>query len=157
MPVDEGGLTEQVLRKGRAEYTLITGNYTDRSWYSFRQSLLRLGLLSPVLSEADNLSNIRKWANVRANLPRTGIGLDAAFKYYSEVEEKIELLKGRTLTGKEITEFITQQGIALRTSTRSNWFKTVGGYRHNRNYRPDELRTILYQATVYLARKKKDK
>lgn len=157
MPVGEGGLTEDVMRKGRAEYSLITGNYTDRSWYSFRQSLIRLGLLSPVLSESDNLSNIRKWANVRANLPRTGIGLDAAFKYYAEVEEKINLLKGRTLTGQDITQFITQQGINLRTSTRSNWFKPVGGYRRDRNYRPEELRVVLYQAAVYLARKKKDK
>lgn len=155
MPVGEGGISLKVLRQGRADFALITGHCTDRSWYAFKATLLELGLLDSQISDEDNLANIRKWANVRANLPKAGIEIKSSFKYYMQIEEKINQLKGRTLTGQEITDYLVQQGIHLLPSTRTNWFRTVGGYRRSRNYRPEELRTVFYFAAIYAARKKK--
>lgn len=154
MNCDKGGFSDDYLKEYRKVYSTITGFTTDKNWYYFKGILEELGLLSDQLSFSDNLSVIKEFSSLRAELPRTGVGIKAAIQFYLNVKAFVVALNGRGMSGDELCYRVREQGITLPSSTRAEWFKTVGGYRRDRQYRPDEITKVLYRCTVYLAKKK---
>ena len=150
----KSALNKKLSKQLRADYQLITGNQSDRSWYIFRRTLEELNLVSPQLTDEENVFNVRKWASIRVSLPRTSVSLKKAFVFFQNVETLVEGLNGNAMSGKQIMEYLAKQDIVLPPSTRSDWFDSVGGFRSVRGYTPTEIRTVLFKACVYKAKSK---
>lgn len=157
-PENEGNKYHRgVMRQARANFTLITGYTTDPAWYRFRRALEELNLIPETLPSGEILEIVRKAARIRKELPQAGIPFKAVLSYYLKQEELVKQMGDRGLSGGQLEKLIRDQGVKLPTSTRSNWFKKIGGFAKNRTYRPEEIQHILFLSAVYLGRKEQTK
>jgi hypothetical protein len=149
---NQNPLSTEVIRELKSVWRAITGYQSDPPWYTFRQALESNGLLSAANTHEQNLQNVRRIAKLQKELPKTGIPLKDAVRFYLEIEQTINNLNGRKIPGRELVDLIKQQGIPLPVSTRGDWFKHLGGYQSKREYYPDQTAYILFRCSIYLAK-----
>ena len=154
--VSNNQITKQyrlALREARSVFILITGYYSDPSWYRFRKSLEKAGFLKEGMKSEDVKANVTLASKIRRKCPQTGVDFDTVLKFYIQEESIINQLNGRSLKGGEILELIKRQGIPIPNSTRSMWFQELGGYNLKREYNPEQIKHILFLSAIYKARK----
>lgn len=149
---NQNSLSTEAIRELKALWRAITNYQSDPPWYTFRKSLEENGLLSASNSRNDNLQNVRRIAKLQKELPKTGIPLSEAVKFYLEIEHTIDNLNHRKIVGSELVFLIRQQGISLPVSTRHDWFSHVGGYQAKREYYPDQVAYLLFRCSIYKAK-----
>lgn len=154
---NQNSLGTEAIRELKAVWRAITGYQSDPPWYTFRTALESNGLLSDKNSREENLQNVRRIAKLQKELPKTGIPLSEAVSFYLQIEQTIENLNGRRITGKEIVDLIRQQSIPLPVSTRHDWFRQLGGFQSKREYYPDQVAYILFRCSIYKARQARKK
>ena len=149
---NQNSLSTEAIRELKSVWRAITGYQSDPPWYTFRTALENNGLLSDSNSHTENLQNVRRIARLQKELPKTGIPLSEAITYYLQIEQTIENLNGRKITGGELVELIRSQGIPLPVSTRHDWFRHVGGFQSKREYYPDQVAYILFRCSIFKAK-----
>lgn len=144
-----------LLRQLKAEYRAITGFDSDSNWNKFRKVLEKLGLISPKFSDRQNRDNLLFYSRLRLELPKTSVSLENSILFYLEQKKFTDSLNGRRMSGQDILHHLKTVGIRVSSPTRTNWFKSVGGYRAKAEYLPDEILKVLYRAAIYKASRKK--
>ncbi len=128
----------------RLAYELAIGKrVSDRHWYSIRNLLKRHQL-------EVNSTNVKFLAELRANVPKTAIGVDGLLDAYHRADQLITKTS-KPFKGGDITAVLLQFGITAHQTTISRWFKTIGGYKRTREYKPSQLKQILIRAFLYKA------
>lgn len=135
-------VVEQVT-ESRLAYELINGRVSDSHWYQVRRMLKRHSLEVTV-------KNVQLFAEIRKVIPRSAIGVDGILSCYEKVETMLDKTN-RNFKGYEVLEALQVYGVKPHQSTVSRWFKPLGGYRRDRQYKPEKLRTIFIQALIYKA------
>lgn len=143
----------KLYREARRLFSAITGYDSDPAWYRFKKALIKLNLISDLLSEEQILEAVKKAARIRKELPSAGIAFESVLKFYLKQEELVKQMGDRTLTGEELVKLVRDSGIRLPSSTRSTWFEKLGGYSRRRRYLPHEIQHVLFLAAVYKGRK----
>jgi hypothetical protein len=134
---------DEQISESRLAYELILGRISDHHWYRVRQILRRHNLEVTV-------KNVQLFAEVRKVIPRSAIGVDGILTCY----EKVELMLGKSdrhFKGYEVIQTLQGYGVRPHQTTISRWFKPLGGYRKEGQYKPEKLRTVFIQALIYKA------
>jgi hypothetical protein len=134
-------LTE--VSNARLAYELIVGRCSDNHWRDVRKILANNQMEITV-------ENVQFFAQIRQIIPRSAIGVQGILNCYSEAE-KILNKTNRKLKGLEILHILNQYGIKPHQSTVTRWFKSLGGYRRNKEYSPHDLKPIFTSAFIYRA------
>lgn len=117
---------------------------SDTQWWKVRKLLTKHKL-------EVTATNAQFWAKLRQKVPRTAVGVDGLIDAYRRADELTKRAKG-TLKGSEIVKILLQFGISAHRTTIGRWFsKSAGGYKQNREYKPEEVRDILIDAFLYKA------
>lgn len=128
----------------RLAYELALGKrVSDPHWYRTKK------LLSQHQLEV-TVKNVQLLANLRALVPQTALGIDGLLDAYQRADKLVSQTK-TTFKGGEVTSLLLQFGITAHQSTISRWFKSLGGYKRTREYKPEQLRDILIRAFLYKA------
>lgn len=134
---------DEQIAEARSAYELINGRVSDYQWYRTKQILKRHNLEVSV-------KNVQLFAEIRKIIPRSAIGVDGILNCY----EKVEQLLGKTdrhFKGYEVLDALKGYGVRPHQTTISRWFKPLGGYRKDGQYKPEKLKTIFIQALIYKA------
>jgi hypothetical protein len=127
----------------RLAYEAIAGRCSDNHWYRVKQLLKKHSL--PV-----SVANAQFFAQVRQLIPRSAIGIEGILDCYSKADAILSK-SNRSFQGMEILEMLNRYGVRPHQTTISRWFRPVGGYRKNKEYSPDKLKSIFTQAFIYKA------
>ena len=132
-------------KDARLAYELARGQgrCSDNHWY-LTKKLLRQNGLEVTVKNAQFIAELRKV------IPRSSIGALGVLQCYQKADE---LLSKATepLKGSDVLEMLRQYDVAPHQSTVSRWFQSLGGYRRNRLYKPQDLKNILTIAFIYKA------
>jgi hypothetical protein len=128
----------------RLAYELAIGKrVSDPHWYRTRKLLQQHQLEVTV-------RNVQLIAQLRLLIPQTALGIDGLLDAYHRADQLVSKSKS-TVKGGEVTSLLLQFGITAHQSTISRWFKSLGGYKRSREYKPEQLRDILIRAFLYKA------
>lgn len=127
----------------RLAYELAVGKrVSDPHWYRTRKLLESHSLEVTV-------KNVQLLANLRALVPQTALGVTGLLDAYQRADLLVS--KAKTIKGEEINNLLMQFGVNAHQSTISRWFKSLGGFKKSRQYKPEQLRDILIRAFLYKA------
>jgi hypothetical protein len=129
--------------EARLAYELIMGRVSDCHWFRVKR-LLKLHKLevSP--------ENIRFFAELRKLMPRSALGVAGLIESYRKADEFLSK-SDRSFKGSEILGIFHQYGVRPHQTTVSRWFKSLGGYRKDKEYTPEKVKKLLIQAFLYKA------
>ncbi len=92
--------------------------------------------------------NVVFYAKLRKLIPRGSGSILEVFEAHQKAE-KLLALDNSKVTGLQVLELLTKEGICPHPATISRWFKPLGGFRKTRNYYPEKLVSVLTQAFIY--------
>ncbi len=127
----------------RLAYELIIGRCSDNHWRDVRKILAKNQMELTV-------ENVQFFAEIRKIIPRSAIGVEGVLRCYGEAEKLLNKTT-RKIKGLEILSTLNQYGIRPHQSTITRWFKSLGGYRRNKEYLPQDLKPIFTSAFIYKA------
>ncbi len=129
----------------RLAYELAVGKrVSDNHWYRTRKLLEKHRL-------EISTKNVQFLAELRQKVPKTAVGIDGLLEAYHKADELLSKARGN-FQGSEVSRMLFQFGINAHQSTVSRWFKkSAGGYKRNREYKPEQLKDILINAFLYKA------
>lgn len=128
----------------RLAYEVARGKRcSDNHWYNTRKLLERHGL-------EVNPKNAQFFAELRKVIPRSAIGISGLLDCYKTADEILSK-STQKLKGSEVLEILRQYGVSPHQSTVSRWFQSLGGYRKNREYSPQQLKELFSVAFIYKA------
>lgn len=127
----------------RLAYEVITGRVSDNHWYRVKRLLRKHRLETTV-------ENVQFFADLRQIIPRSAIGIEGLLDCYSQAE-KLLAKSNRSIKGSEVLEMLASYGVKPHQTTVSRWFQSLGGYRRNREYTPEQLKGIFTHAFLYKA------
>lgn len=131
-------------KDARLAYELTRGERcSDNHWYRTRQLLSRNNL-------EVNIKNAQFIAELRKVIPRSPVGVVGVLQCYQKAEELLDKIS-HSVKGADVLEMLRQYGISPHQSTISRWFQSIGGYRRNRLYTPEQLKNIFTSAFLYKA------
>lgn len=131
------------LEQARLAYEMIRGRCSDNHWYQTRKLLERHNL--PI-----TVANVQFFAELRKLIPRSAIDTSGLLAAYREAEEILSKTS-QTFKGSEIITMLKKFGVAPHQSTISRWFRPLGGYRKNKDYSPQNFKSLFIQAFLYKA------
>ena len=120
----------------------------DSHWWKVKRTLLDAGL---ELTK-DNLNH---YLDIRKFCPRYSVNfktLSGKLKAFSEY-----LGNKPQMSGEKFCLYLKTQKLSPNQSTVSRWFKSVGGYRRDRNYTVKELSIIAVSAFTYQIKEEQKK
>jgi hypothetical protein len=129
--------------EARLAYEAIAGRCSDNHWYRVKRLLKKHQL--PI-----SVANVQFFAQVRQLIPRSAIGIEGILDCYSRADAILSK-SSRNFQGMEVLEMLNRYGVRPHQTTISRWFRPVGGYRKNKEYSPDKLKSIFTQAFIYKA------
>jgi len=94
--------------------------------------------------------NVRFLAEIRKSIPRCAMGVDGILSSYAKAE-KILNAATKSMKGSEVLTLLSRHGIKPHQSTITRWFRPLGGYRKDKEYCPQELKSIFTNAFIYKA------
>ncbi len=132
-------------KDARLAYELARGlgRCSDNHWYLTKKLLRQNGL-------DINVKNAQFFAELRKVIPRSSIGALGVLQCYQRADELLSKAS-EPIKGFDVLEMLRQYGVTPHQSTVSRWFQSIGGYRRNRIYKPQDLKNVLTQAFLYLA------
>lgn len=134
-------MTKQ-LTDPRTAYEYFLGKrVSDNHWRSLCRTLTENGMTV-------NDDNVLFYAKVRKLIPRTPVHLKDVLGCYQKAE-KFLALNSSKITGEQILELFSKEGVNPHPATLSRWFKPVGGFRKTRFYYPEKLTPVLASAFIY--------
>lgn len=97
-----------------------------------------------------NQENIKFYCSIKGSIPRSAIGLNNVLTLYSEVSK---ILNGNKVekSGEYIKNLILSKGIKVPQPTFSRWFSSIGGFRKDKKYNGDQIKSIMLKALIYRA------
>ncbi len=132
------------LEDARLAYEVARGSRcSDNHWYNTRRLLARHGL-------EVNTENVQFFAELRQSIPRSAIGIEGLLDCYKKADEILSK-STQSLKGYRVLEILRQYGVSPHQSTISRWFQPLGGYRRNREYPPQKLKSLFSTAFIYKA------
>jgi hypothetical protein len=131
------------ISEARLAYEIIMGRVSDSHWYRVKKLLKKHRLDISV-------KNVQFFANIRQLIPRSAIGVDGILDCYQKVEEILGK-SNRVFRGSDVVELLRGYGIKPHQTTISRWFKPLGGYRKNKQYSPEKLKSVFVSAFLYKA------
>lgn len=140
----KGGIdTSEHNSEARLAYELVMGRVSDSHWFRTKRLLKAHNLeLTP--------KNIQFFAELRRLMPRSALGVKGLLESYRKAEELLSK-SNRMFQGSEILGIFQQYGIRPHQTTVSRWFKSLGGYKKDREYSPESVKNLLIQAFLYKA------
>jgi len=127
----------------RLEYELVFGRCTDNHWRNIQKTLTKNQMeVSP--------KNVRFLAEIRKVIPRCAIGVDGILSSYAKAEKLLNTAS-ESMKGSDVLSLLSRHGIKPHQSTITRWFRPLGGYRRDREYCPQELKSIFTNAFIYKA------
>jgi hypothetical protein len=136
-------MTEQVERARLAYEVAIGRRCSDNHWYRTRKLLERHKL-------EINVKNVQFFAELRKIIPRSAIGIEGLLDCYKKADEILSK-STQSLNGSEVLSILRQYGISPHQTTVSRWFRSLGGYRRNKKYPPEQLKNLFATAFLYKA------
>ncbi len=137
------GIKLAAISEARLEYELIFGRCTDNHWRNVQKILQKNQMeVTP--------KNVRFFAEIRKVIPRCAIGVDGILTCYSKADKLLNQTS-RNIKGMEVLKLLSDYGITPHQSTITRWFKHLGGYKRNKDYSPEDLKTIFTNAFIYKA------
>jgi hypothetical protein len=134
-------MTKQ-LTDPRTAYEYFLGKrVSDNHWRSLCRTLTDNGM-----DVTDD--NVLFYAKARKLIPRTPVHLKDVLDCYQKAE-KFLALNNSKVTGEQILELFSKEGLKPHPATLSRWFKPVGGFRKTRFYYPEKLTPVLASAFIY--------
>lgn len=131
------------ISDARIEYELIFGRCSDTHWRNIQKILQKNQMdITP--------KNVRFFAEIRKIIPRSAIGVEGVLSCYSKAEKLLEKTS-EDIKGGRVLNILSEYGIKPHPSTVTRWFKPLGGYRKDRKYSPQDLKTVLTSAFIYQA------
>lgn len=131
-------------KDARLAYELARGGRcSDNHWYRTRKLLERNNL-------EINIKNAQFIAELRKVIPRSPVGIMGVLKCYQKAEEILSKTS-QSVKGSDVLEMLRQYDVTPHQSTVSRWFQSIGGYRRNRLYTPEQLKNIFTAAFLYKA------
>ena len=131
------------IGEARLAYELIIGRVSDSHWFRVQRLLKLQNLeLTP--------QNIQFFAELRKLMPRSALGVSGLIESYRTADEFISRSR-RNYKGAEILGILHQYGVKPHQTTISRWFRPLGGYRKDREYSPEKIKSLLIQAFLYKA------
>jgi hypothetical protein len=131
------------ISDARLEYELVFGRCTDNHWRNIQKTLKKNQMeVTP--------QNVRFLAEIRKVIPRCAIGVDGVLTCYAKAEKLLNTAN-QNMKGSEVLNILSQHGVKPHQSTVTRWFKPLGGYRKDKEYSPQELKTIFTNAFIYKA------
>lgn len=131
-------------KDARLAYELTRGGRcSDNHWYRIRQLLSRNNL-------EVNIKNAQFIAELRKVIPRSSVGVVVVLQCYQKAEELLAKTT-QSVKGSDVLEILSQYDVTPHQSTISRWFQSIGGYRRNRLYTPEQLKNIFTSAFLYKA------
>jgi hypothetical protein len=127
----------------RLAYEAIMGRVSDNHWYRVKKLLVKHRLEISV-------SNIQFFAELRKLIPRSAIGVEGILECYRKVDQILGK-SSRSFQGSEVLMMLSQYGVKPHQTTISRWFRPLGGYRKQKEYSPDKLKSVFVQAFLYKA------
>lgn len=94
--------------------------------------------------------NVRFLAEIRKVIPRCAIGVDGILASYVKAEKLLNVAS-QNMKGSEVLSLLSRYGVKPHQSTITRWFRPLGGYRKNKEYNPQDLKTIFTNAFIYKA------
>jgi hypothetical protein len=135
--------TTEQNSEARLAYELIMGRVSDSHWFRTKRLLkAHNNELTP--------NNIQFFAELRKLMPRSALGVKGLLESYRKAEELLRK-SHQSFKGSEILGILNQYGIRPHQTTISHWFKSLGGYRKDREYSPEEVKNLLIRAFLYKA------
>lgn len=135
-------MTEQI-EQARLAYEAIVGRISDNHWYRTRKLLTKHQLEITV-------ANVQFFASLRQAIPRSAVGVEGLLDCYQKADEILSKSE-RTFKGYEVLDMLRKYGVAPHQTTVTRWFKSLGGYRRNKEYSPEKLKNIFVAAFLYKA------
>jgi hypothetical protein len=129
--------------EARLAYEAIAGRCSDNHWYRVKRLLKKHNL--PV-----SVANAQFFAEIRALIPRSAIGVEGILECYSRAEVILSQ-SNRAFEGAEILKMLSSYGVKPHQTTISRWFRPLGGYRKHKQYPAQKLKSIFTQAFIYKA------
>ena len=131
-------------KDARLAYEVVRGSRcSDNHWYRTRKLLEQNNL-------EVNVKNAQFIAELKKAIPRSPIGVLGVLQCYQKADEILSKTS-TSVKGFEILEMLRQYDVTPHQSTISRWFQGIGGYRKNRLYKPQDLKTIFTSAFLYKA------
>ncbi len=132
-------------KDARVAYELARGQgrCSDNHWY-LTKKLLRQNGLEITVKNAQFIAELRKV------IPRSSIGALGVLQCYQKADE---LLSKATepIKGSDVLDMLRTYGAMPHQCTISRWFQSIGGYRRNRLYKPEQLKNVFTSAFLYKA------
>ena len=94
--------------------------------------------------------NVRFLAEIRKVIPRCAIGVDGILASYVKAEKLLNV-SSQNMKGSEVLGLLSRYGVKPHQSTITRWFRPLGGYRKDKEYNPQDLKTIFTNAFIYKA------
>jgi hypothetical protein len=131
--------------EARLAYELALGKrVSDNHWWRTRKLLQKHNLDLTV-------RNIHLLIDLRKQIPKSAVAVSGLLTAYEKAEQLTKKVKG-TLKGIEIVNILANYEVTPHRTTISRWFKkAAGGYKRNREYIPEEVRSILIDGFIYKA------
>ncbi len=132
-------------KDARLAYELARGlgRCSDNHWYLTKKVLRQNGLEITV-------KNAQFIAELRKIIPRSSIGVLGVLQCYQKADELLTKTT-ESIKGSDVLEMLRGYGVTPHQCTVSRWFQSVGGYRRNKLYKPQELKNVFTQAFLYRA------
>lgn len=116
---------------------------SDKHWYSIKRLLAQQNLELTV-------SNVQFYAELRKSLPRSGLGVYGLLECYQKADQLLNK-SAKPIKGAEVLAMLAQYQVIPHQATVSRWFRGLGGYRKDREYSPQQLKSIFTAAFIYKA------
>ena len=137
------GIKLAAISEARLEYELTFGRCTDNHWRNVQKILQKNQMeVTP--------KNVRFFAEIRKVIPRCAIGVDGILTCYSKADKLLNQTS-RNIKGMEVLKLLSDYGINPHQSTITRWFRHLGGYKRDKEYSPEDLKTIFTNAFIYKA------
>ena len=131
------------ISDARLEYELVFGRCSDTQWRNIQNILKKNSMdVTP--------KNVRFFAEIRKLIPRSAIGVEGILTCYSKADQLLGKTN-RSIKGVEVLSLLSQYDIKPHPSTVTRWFKSIGGYKRDREYSPEQLKPIFTSAFIYKA------
>ncbi|NEQ64975.1 MAG: hypothetical protein F6K21_05635 [Symploca sp. SIO2D2] len=139
----QGGFVSNELRMA---YELALGKtISDSQWWRVRKILDRQQL-------EVNQVNLQLLARLRLLLPGSAVAVSGLLTAYQKVEDLTQNAQA-SIKGAEIVQIMRRVGVCPHRTTLSRWFGQVAsGYKCNRQYSSNEVKSLLILAFLYKAK-----
>ncbi|NEP63545.1 MAG: hypothetical protein F6K31_42720 [Symploca sp. SIO2G7] len=130
----------------RAAYELAFGRtISDSQWWRVR------GILGKHQLEINQV-NLQLLAKLRLLLPGSAVAVSGLLTAYQEAE-KLTQNTNTFIVGSELVEILRRVGVCPHRTTLSRWFNQVAnGYKRNRQYSVEHVKSLLILAFLYKAK-----